>query len=929
MKYLKFLTFLIVSFCLFNHTAFAQLDKIPVGKKLGEPQKVEEEKPVVLTDSIAVKALVEKNNEFITNIPSEKVYLHFDKPYYAVGDTIWFKAYVTSVQHIPSPLSKIVYVDVISEKDSLMESIKLPAINSTAHGSIPLNNLTYKQGNYRIRAYTKWMLNFNESYFFHKTLPVGNSINKDVITHVNFNSDRSDKSVKIKATLEFRDEQNMPLVNKRVNWEALIDFDRAGRGRGTTNAQGVLAVEFNSSSDVDLSRGKLVTNIELDNRTVETTFPLEKAAPKKDVQFFPEGGDLVDGIPTVVAFKAIQTDGLGVSASGEIVDSKGTSIAQVESQHVGMGKFSMTPKLGETYFAKLNFPDGSSATYNLPKVEAEGVGLSVDGKDPENLKISIKINPAFLAKHQNKGFYVVGRNGGIVYYAAQSGIRNTEFTSTIPKMNFPTGIVQLSVLASTGQTLAERLVFVHRPDTLNMQLTSDKQSYGPREAVKMKLDIGNTAQDSSLGNFSVSVIDETKVPVNEDKETTIWSSILLSSEVQGYIEKPNYYFHDVNEKKLDDLDLLLMTQGYRKYKYSDIVLDKMPNITMFPEQSLAVSGTIRRADGLPLANGRLLLQIPEKSFYKDGTTDDQGRFEFTNLAFEDSLQVVVNARNNLNSENLMIMVDGEPFPSIVQNINEADELLNIDSALQTYLKNNRMMNSTGFLLREVAIEGRQARKPSHRDHAALTGLSMQPDYTIQGSNLGGCNNLLNCVSGMMGLTYVDNMLYLSTVYNSGGRVPVEIYVNGMPVDVTYLYGVEPTMVESIEIFKDDGLTGINQRSNTMGVVVVNMKEVKTEKLTAQQIKELFPPSNMLTFNPKGFAEERQFYVPKYSGPRTSMQSQDLRTTIHWNPMLLTDQNGQAEFEYFTADDKGTYRVVVEGLDENGSLGRRVYRFQVE
>src|SRR5690606_41292957 len=93
MKYLKFFTLLITSLFLINHAAFAQLDKIPVGRKLGEPQKVEEEKPVVLTDSIAVTALVEKNNEFITNLPSEKVHMHFDKPYYAVGDTIWFKAY--------------------------------------------------------------------------------------------------------------------------------------------------------------------------------------------------------------------------------------------------------------------------------------------------------------------------------------------------------------------------------------------------------------------------------------------------------------------------------------------------------------------------------------------------------------------------------------------------------------------------------------------------------------------------------------------------------------------------------------------------------------------------------------------------------------------------------------------------------------------
>src|SRR5690606_32769824 len=197
---------------------------------------------------------------------------------------------------------------------------------------------------------------------------------------------------------------------------------------------------------------------------------------------------------------------------------------------------------------------------------------------------------------------------------------------------------------------------------------------------------------------------------------------------------------------------------------------------------------------------------------------------------------------------------------------------------------------------------------SHNDHAALTGLSMQPDYFTKGEQLAGCNNLLSCLSTALGLTYVDNYLYLTRSYNAGNRMPVEIYVNGMPVDISYLQSVRPQGVESIEVFLDDGFTGINQRSNTNGVVVINMKEVKTVKLSRQEVKDLFPPANVKTFTPRGYSMERQFYSPKYSGPRTSLQSEDTRSTIYWNPLLLTDKEGNINFGYFTADKKGTYRV---------------------
>jgi hypothetical protein len=880
-------------------------------------------------DSIPVTTLVEKVNKQVTDIPLEKVYLHFDKPYYAVGDTIWFKAYLTSIQNIPSELSKIIYVDVLSSKDSIVESIKIPVMNGVAPGSIPISDASYKQGNYHIRAYTRWMINFSPDYFYSKNLLVGNAINKDVSTDITFKSTATDRNVKVNAQVLLKNEDNLPLSNRRVNWEVIVDYERISRGRGDTDAKGLLNIEFSSSRDVDLRSGQLIATIDIGKtKPVEVVFPLQTAFSENDVQFFPEGGDLVADLPSEVAFKALRSDGLGVELTGTVVDEEGNVVTEITSKHLGMGKFLLTPETNKTYFANVQFADGTKGTFKLPAVKSEGIIVSVDNSDLMNVKFVIRANRPYVEKNYNSGFYIVGRNGGIVYYAAQSILRNQEYSASIPKKNFPSGIAQLSILSASGNVLSERIVFIRQGDALNMDLSSDLTKYTQRQKVQMKLSASSDGKPS-LGSFSVAVIDETKVPVNEDKETTILSSLLLSSDIEGYIEEPNYYFYDVNDKKLSDLDLLMLTQGYRRYTYADILANKPPAISYLPEKSLAISGMIRRKDGMPLTNGRLLLQIPERSFYKDGNTDDKGRFSFTDLAFQDSVEVVINARNNLNSENLMIMTDGEPFPEPDISATKPDQLINIDSALETYLQNNKLNNSSGFLLREVTIEARAPRAPSHADYGALTGLSMQADYLYKGDQLAGCNNLIGCLTGSMGLTYIDRVLYLSRSYTAGNRLPVEIYANGLQVDVNYLMGIQVEGIESIEVFMNDGVSGINSRNRTNGVLVINMKEVKKTKVSAQDIADLFPPTNVMTFMPNGYSAERQFYVPKYAGPQTTLQSKDNRTTIYWNPYLVTDENGELSFEYFNSDGKGTFRVVVEGVDEDGHIGRSVYRYQVE
>jgi hypothetical protein len=138
-------------------------------------------------------------------------------------------------------------------------------------------------------------------------------------------------------------------------------------------------------------------------------------------------------------------------------------------------------------------------------------------------------------------------------------------------------------------------------------------------------------------------------------------------------------------------------------------------------------------------------------------------------------------------------------------------------------------------------------------------------------------------------------------------------------------------IESVEVFLKDELGLVNSAYNSNGAIVVNMKKApEGEKITLAQLRDLIPPKNEITFTPKGYVVKRSFYMPRYSGPRALQPNQlDTRTTIYWNPNIITDPTGTVSFEYFNADGKGTYRAIIEGMDKDGNIGRQLFKYTVK
>lgn len=883
-------------------------------------------------DTISLNTLIQKSQKLIEEYPTEKVYLHFDKPYYALGDTIWFKGYVASGQDHPSDLSKVLYIDLISEKDSLVKSIKLPVVNTSAYGSITLDPLVYKSGNYRIRAYTYWMLNFSDDQFFSKNIPVGDAINRRLITNISLKGEEPGNSSNITARILYKDPDGNPFANRKISWRVISKFETIARGRETTDAAGMVSLLLTANQKAALDTGILETVLEAEtNRQITSLFPLKNSFQEADIQFFPEGGELIENIEGKVAFKAIQEKGLGIGVKGEITDNTGKVISKLEARHAGMGVFSLIPEAGKTYTANLLFANGLKKTIPLPAIKPSGIALSVINSQTANLVLQIAGNPAYFAANQDKTYYLIARSKGIICFAAQTKLNTIIIGASIPKIKFPEGIVQLTVFSSAGEPLTERLVFIKHAGMTSLSLSSDKKVYGIRQPVKMNV-IAKTRNMPVEGNFSVSVINETKVPQDEDEAITILSTFLLSTELQGYIEKPNYYFNQIDEKKLADLDLLMLTQGYRKFSYKEILADQKPVISVLPEQGIEYTGTLRTSNGMPVSNGSLKLVVPESRFYAETKTNLKGEFKFEKVIVPDSAEITISARSSTAAKNMMILLNGSSFPAISKNVNVPDEKLNIDSVLGPYLDNSkRQYRMITQMLQEVVVKATAIKKASHLDHPALSGLASVPDHLIEADRFQGCTVFLNCLqSAATGLTYVDNNFFVSRVYNSGLRVPVQIFYNGMPVDVNYLNNIIPSDVDNVEVFLKDELGMISRTYNTNGILVINSKKIpKGSALSAEDLKKLFPQSNVLTFNTQGYIKSREFYTPKYLTPASLTVGSDLRTTVYWNPKIFTDKNGTMAFEFYNSDNKGNYKAIVEGTDIEGNLSRFIYRYKVE
>ena len=875
--------------------------------------------------------LVDQLYKWRAEHPQEKVYLHLDKPYYAAGEDIWFKAYVTiGSKHQLSAFSEILNVDLIDENDSVKRSVKLPLTSGLTNGDFTLPD-TIAAGNYRIRAYTNWMRNAGDDYFYDKTITIVSAINNKVSTKTNFTYGTLNGKEKVNALINFTDQNGTPYVGNDVSYQVVLNGKIIFKGKGVTDDKGNLDAAFVNTTPNPAATGHIITHIKLiDKKVITRTVPIKAVSNKVDVQFFPESGSLVNGAQSKVAFKAVGADGLGTDIKGNIVDDQSKVITAFNSTHLGMGVFNLKPESGRAYKAHVVYADGSEGDFNLPKVADDGYVLNIDNSTGDDLVVKILPGTSLMRNGTpTDGLILVGQSGGEIYYAGKSPDGGKTFTSAIPKSKFPTGIVQFTLFSDKGEPLNERLVFIQNPDQLKLSVSGDKQQYAPREKVTISLNAKNKDGNPTIGSFSASVIDMSKVPFDETAEESIFSNVLLTSDLKGYIEKPGYYFVSDDAKTRADLDVLMLTQGYRRFEWKQVINDAFPPVVYQPEKTLAISGHLKTFGGKPVPNGKVtLFTTAGGTFILDTVADAQGKFTFNNLVFRDSIKFVVQARTAKDRKNLEIELENIAPQPVGKNKNTPDIQVSINDGLSTYLQNSKKLfneqvkygigNHT-IVLKEVVVKDTRITAVQHSSNLNGPGNADQVLTYKDIENMGN-QQLSNILQGrLVGVIFRGGVPYSTR----GGTRPMQLVIDGVYLEPDQLDNIVASDVASIEVLRSIGNTAIYGFRGGNGLIVIT-----TKRGDEGSVYNRYAPG-VVTYSPKGYYKAREFYSPQYDDPKTNTQMQDLRSTIYWRPSIITDKEGNATLSFFNADGKGTYRVVIEGIDADGSLGRQVYKYKVE
>lgn len=553
----------------------------------------------------AFKQLFDRAVAFADAYPREKAYLHFDNSSYYVGDTIWFKAYVTMAEsHEPTLLSKPLYVEILNQSGHVYNRQVVELDKGEAHGQIILKD-DMLCGYYEVRAYTRWMLAFGEPVYFSRTFPV---------------------------------------------------YQKA---MGKHPVRNIVTYDLNPSMK---QRPKGVK---------------ESLA----LQLFPEGGSLVQGVASRVAFKAESRDEGEVTLTGMVCAKDGKELAKIETLHEGMGVFVYTPG-SEPAVAKVTYRE-KEYTFDLPEALPTGYVLNVassGGAIVGNLRCNAQTPAGDVAAF-------ISREGRPYAYYVLPMTPGGEQTFLLKTKDLPGGIYQVSILNALGTTLCERFTFVQPNEKLSMQMAGMRDVYRPFEPVRCEIEVKDAEGKPLEGTFSVSIRDAVRSDYIEN-DHTLFTDMLLTSGLKGYIHQPGYYFTDITMRKLQELDALLMVHGWRQYDMSVLTASNPPELLQQPETDLILSGQLRSSVlKNEMKDMEVSVMVEDDGSLLTGktVTDETGRFQIPVSNLDGEVEAVFQMRRKGSSrkKDALVMFD--------RNFSPDARLLGYEEVHPQWMDKNRWM----------------------------------------------------------------------------------------------------------------------------------------------------------------------------------------------------------------------------------------------
>jgi hypothetical protein len=849
--------------------------------------------------------------------PQEKLYIHTDKSHFIPGESVWFSLYLVDAStHKPSGQSRLVYIELADTSGTVADRRYIAVNAGRGHGDFRLN-VDFEPGTWILRGFTNFMLNYANTPLFSMELEV---IDPGVVSG----------SGGIGVTSS----------ENRHSYQASL-------GSGTGDPPGSGSPSNFTRPDQNLTPGN--------SPNPGQTSPVANI----NVRFFTEGGDLVGGLPAVVAVLATGPGGRGAEVQGRLFDGYGNQVVSFATGRFGLGRFTFAPAPGTRYHALVE-TGGEKLAFELPPVKAKGYTLQVNNNMPDEALVRIETN----MDGGLQGAFLAGHIRGRIFCLEELSPGDLAFIY-VDKIGFPPGIVHFTLFSAEGLPVAERLAFMGNEEAMvSLDVSVSKESYGKRERVDIELSLTDYSSFLQGGNFSVSVTDSYVVPSHHVRHN-IMSYLLLSSDLPGSLENPGYFFDTSNSDRHMLLDLLMMTHGWRRFKWDDLLAGNFPEIRYPAGTGHIIKGKVTCSErrNVPVRSGVMLAAVGEAFSTTSLVTGDDGLFMFDEIGLYDTTILVVQGSvyrerrarrmerrgiyesftapgDNLVSLQLFepeiipgrvdipaASLSGENFAAYVEDSKKDPMLSHLKDIWQleiegVEIRRRRPVARTSF---DRAFHGTPFRP---KDRVVVDEHPFSHTYS----------NTWELLRSVHPAIFTDT----ETKYSGQPKGPRQtgqptsfyfaakpgIFLNGVEVSPDRpehaLAIIEALPVESISFI--DILREPQTLVYGMGYSMVIAVYTKT----AGEYRDSRPgPTNVLSFEFPGYYRAREFYSPVYDVPGPHHSRQDYRTTLFWDPEISIDGDGRAKVSFFTSDKSSAFRVIVEGVTGTGIPVYASGEFRVE
>lgn len=675
---------------------------------------------------------------------------------------------------------------------------------------------------------------------------------------------------------------------------------------------------------------------------------------KINLSFYPESGKLVKGICSKIAFKATDKNGKNIDLTGTVVDDQGDEVATLNTTHMGMGHFFHLPIEGK-YTAKIKFRD-KEESFVLPIAASTGYVMSINNLKPDVMQIQIQKSPDLPI--DTIGLSVTCR--GNIYCFESIITENSEgLLFNIPKEYLPSGVIQITLFDKKGEILAERLSFVNHHNELSIKATFDKVQYLPYDSINLSLEVKDKSESPIETSVSLSVYDRESV-TGINNTGNILTNMLLSSDLKGHIENPSYYFESDDKKHQENLDLLMLTQGWSMYSWKKMTgIDSM--IIKQPEEpGLVIDGKVLSIfRKKPKENTIVTMwmitsdSLSQRDIYKTGK---DGKFVFLLRDFQGTADLSLQTNEKEKRKENRIIIDRafsptpKPYSYTDTEIIEQEITEKENTILQTKKKPVEDIPASETIVKEKGVMSRllpeviiNDKKKYNRESEGLNfanivyDVAKEVDLRIDKGE--------DSYSGILEFLEITNP-YFS--YPAGGFLKrdgrITMFLNTgnttyISPDSSYTYkGGKVIFVINNSLIVDDYtnqelpftlyLDQIKTITISENPILWNrycpnlksdLKHTVIYIYTYGDIYSREDPYGVRKTRLQGYSNIKEFFSPVYRGI-TLPDEVDVRRTLYWNPDVKTDSTGKATVIFYNNRSCKSMNISAETITKNGIPG---------